>query len=110
MPVSSHASRSRTHRALALCALLFRSAVSLKLNDTASAVRDARAALELDPANVEAVIVLAAERLGRGDSEGALLLLDRKEVADAKNIGIQVFKLVIFERMGDLKLVEGLLH
>jgi len=91
-------------------ALAFRSAVSLKLDDPAGAVRDARAALELDPANVEAVIVLAAERLGRGDSEGALLLLDRKEVADAKNIGIQVFKLVIFERMGDLKQAEGLLH
>ena len=33
-------------------ALAFRSAVSLKLNDTAGAVRDARAALELDRANV----------------------------------------------------------
>jgi tetratricopeptide (TPR) repeat protein len=73
-------------------------------------VRDARAALELDRANVEAIIVLAAERLARGDSEGALLLLDRKEVADVKNIGIQVFKLVIFERTGDLKQAEGLLH
>ena len=91
-------------------ALAFRSAVALKLNDTAGAVRDARAALELDPANVEAIIVLAAERLARGDSEGALLLLDRKEVADVKNIGIQVFKLVIFERMGDLKQAEALLH
>src|SRR5215813_15643310 len=65
-------------------ALAFRSAVSLKLNDTAGAMRDARAALELDPSNVEAVIVLAAERLARGDSEGALLLLDRKEVDDMK--------------------------
>src|SRR5215468_7329208 len=91
-------------------ALAFRSAVSLKLNDAAGAVRDARAALELDPANVEAVIVLAAERLARGDSEGALLLLDRKEVADVKNIGIQVFKLVIFERTGDRKQSEALLH
>ena len=91
-------------------ALAFRSAVALKLNDTAGAVRDARAALELDPANAEAVIVLAAERLARGDSEGALLLLDRKEVADAKNMGIQIFKLVIFERMGELKQAEALLH
>jgi tetratricopeptide (TPR) repeat protein len=91
-------------------ALAFRAAVYLKLNDTAGAVREARAALELDPANVEAVIVLAAERLARGDSEGALLLLDRKEIADVKNIGIQVFKLVIFERTGDLKQAEALLH
>src|SRR5262245_12472368 len=91
-------------------ALAFRAAVYLKLNDTAGAVREARAALELDPANAEAVIVLAAERLARGDSEGALLLLDRKEVADVKNMGIQVFKLVIFERMGDPKQAEALLH
>jgi tetratricopeptide (TPR) repeat protein len=91
-------------------ALAFRSAVSLKLNDTTGAVRDARAALELDPANVEAIIVLAAERVARGDSEGALLLLDRKEVSDVKNIGIQVFKLVIFERMGDVKQAEALLR
>ena len=91
-------------------ALAFRSAVSLKLNDTSGAVRDARAALELDPANVEAIIVLAAERLARGDSEGALLLLDQQEVADVKNIGIQVFKLVIFERMGNIKQAEALLH
>src|SRR5215468_664263 len=91
-------------------ALAFRAAVYLKLNDTAGAVREARAALEVDPSNVEAVIVLAAERLARGDSEGALLLLDRKEVADVKNIGIQIFKLVIFERVGNLKQAEGLLH
>lgn len=91
-------------------ALAFRAAVHLKRNDTTGAVREARAALELDPANVEAVIVLAAERLARGDSEGALLLLDRKEIADVKNIGIQVFKLVIFERTGDLKQAEALLH
>src|SRR5262245_6519317 len=91
-------------------ALAFRAAVYLKLNDTSGAVREARAALAIDPANVEAVIVLAAERLARGDSEGALLLLDRKEVADVKNIGIQVFKLVIFERIGDLKQAEALLR
>src|SRR5262245_1584657 len=90
--------------------LAFRAAVYLKLNDATGAVREARAALELDPSNVEAVIVLAAERLARGDSEGALLLLDRKEIADVKNIGIQVFKLVIFERTGDLKQAEALLH
>jgi len=40
----------------------------------------------------------------------ARFLLDRKEVADVKNIGIQVFKLVIFERMGDLKQAEALLR
>ena len=63
-------------------ALALKAAVFLKLNDTAGAVREARAALAIDPANVEAVIVLAAERLARGDSEGALLLLGRTEVAD----------------------------
>ena len=91
-------------------ALALKAAVFLKLNDTAGAVREARAALAIDPANVEAVIVLAAERLARGDSEGALLLLGRTEVADVKNIGIQIFKLVIFDRMGDVAQYEALLR
>src|SRR5882672_10536595 len=49
-------------------ALAFKAAVFLKLNDPTGAVRDARAALEIDPVNVEATIVLAAERLARGDA------------------------------------------
>ena len=91
-------------------ALAFKAAAYLKLNDAVGAVREARAALAIDPANVEAVIVLAAERLARGNSEGALLLLGRTEVAGIKNIGIQIFKLVIFERLGDVKQAEALLR
>jgi tetratricopeptide (TPR) repeat protein len=90
-------------------ALAFKAAVFLKLNDPTGAVREARAALDIQPASVEATIVLAAERLARGDSEGALLILDRKEVAAANNIGIQIFKLLIFDRTGKVDQVEAAL-
>jgi cellulose synthase operon protein C len=90
-------------------ALAFRAAVLLKLNDPTGATREARKALDIEPANVEATIILAAERLARGDSDGALLILDRKEVTAANNIGIEIFKLVIFDRTGKLDQVEALL-
>jgi putative PEP-CTERM system TPR-repeat lipoprotein len=91
-------------------ALAFKAAVYLRLNDAVGAVREARSALEIDPVNVEALIVLAAERVVRGDTEGALLMLGRTDVADVKNIGVQIFKLAILERTGDVKQAEALLH
>ena len=51
-------------------ALAVKAAILLKLNDSAGAMREAQAALEIDPANTEAMIVLAAERMVRGDAEG----------------------------------------
>ena len=39
-----------------------KAAILLKLNDNSSAEREAQAALEIDPANAGAMIVLAADR------------------------------------------------
>jgi tetratricopeptide (TPR) repeat protein len=91
-------------------ALAFRGAVLLKLNDDIGGKRDARAALEIDPANAEALIVLAAERMMRGDIQGALVILDRQPLVQEKDVAIQLFKLYLFERSGDLKLAEALLR
>jgi tetratricopeptide (TPR) repeat protein len=91
-------------------ALALRAAIFLKLNDNAGAVREAQKALEIDPGSVDALIVLAAERVSRGDPEGALLILDRSSVADAQNFGIQLFKIKIFEQLGNTKQVETLLR
>jgi tetratricopeptide (TPR) repeat protein len=90
-------------------ALAIRAAIHLKRNDQIEAVRDAREALSIDPANTEAAIVLAAEKLGQGDADGALLILDRKPFSDIKNVGIQLFKLIVFERKKDLPQFEALL-
>lgn len=90
--------------------LAFKAAILLRLNDNTGAARTARAALEIDPANTDAAIVLAAERLSRKDFDGALLILDRAPFADLKNLAVQLFKINIFEQMGDIQQVEAQLR
>ena len=58
-------------------ALALKAAVLLKLKDSNGAKREAQAALDADPSNAEALIVLAAERVQAGDTDGALSILDR---------------------------------
>ena len=87
----------------------FRGAVYLKLKNPIEAKREAEYALELDPKSSEALMVLAAERMVRGDLEGALLLLDREGAAHQNIMGIQIFQLLLVEKAGDLKRAEGLL-
>ena len=95
--------------------LTTRAAILLKLNDATGAIREAQAALEIDPANAEALMVLAAEKLTRGDAQGALAILERQSgtrggAQAADNFGVQLFKLGIFERLGNLEQVEALLR
>jgi tetratricopeptide (TPR) repeat protein len=89
-------------------ALTLRGAVLLKLGDEAGAKRDAEAALQLDPAAAEPLIVLAAERQIRGDIDGAIAILDRD--SQGKNTAVQIFKLALFEKKGDLQKVEAVLR
>jgi cellulose synthase operon protein C len=85
-----------------------RALILLRLNDGIGAVRDARDALELDPGNAEAIVVLAVDRLSRGDAEGALMILDRDAGAQVKDIGLQLFKINVLEQLGDHQRVEEL--
>ena len=90
-----------------------KAAISFKLDDRAVAVREAQTALELDPANADALMVLALDRLGKGDAKGALSLLEGKSGADAKdlenNLGVQLLKIKLFRQTGDLDSVEAAL-
>ena len=82
-----------------------------KLGDGSGALREAKAALDLDPANNEATAVLAAERFSRGDAKGALALVESDLAGSmANDIGVQLFKLRIFEQMGDTQRVEVVLR
>jgi tetratricopeptide (TPR) repeat protein len=85
-------------------------AIFLRLGDPRAAVREARRALEIDPANIEAVVVLAGERLARGDAEGALAILDRDPSVHDDNVGVQLLKVKILEQKGDLELAESSLQ
>jgi cellulose synthase operon protein C len=89
-------------------AIAIKAAVLLKQNDSSGAIREARTALEIDPNNSQATVVLAAERFARGDADGALKILDRLPADQtSKDIGIQLFKIKIFEQTGDQQQVEA---
>jgi cellulose synthase operon protein C len=91
-------------------ALALRAAVLLRLKDSIGSKRDAQTALDIDPKNVEALIVLAAERMVRGDTEGALLILDRPGLGHENDLAVQLFKLRLFEQAKDSKQSEALLR
>src|SRR5450759_4401127 len=91
-------------------ALALRAAALLRLKDGNGSKRDAQAALDIDPKNVEALIVLAAERMGSGDAVGALLILDRPGLGLETALAIQLFKLRLFDQTKDLKQAEALLR
>lgn len=90
-----------------------KAAVSYKLDDRAEAAREAKTALELDPANADALMVLAVDRLGRGDAKGALSLLQDPSVAHARdlesNLGLQLLKIKLLGQTGDSNSVEAAL-
>src|SRR6195256_1521180 len=87
-----------------------KAAILFRLNDFSGAAREARSALEIDPANGIAILVLASERLATGDPEGALLLLDRAPAGAASaDIGILLFKIKLFEQLGKHDQVEPVL-
>jgi len=92
-------------RVLALKAVIF-----YKLKDNSGAVREAQAALKFDPGNADATIVLAADRLANGDAKGALQILNAAPAEHMTDLGVQLFKIKVFEQLGDLPQVESLLR
>jgi tetratricopeptide (TPR) repeat protein len=85
-----------------------KAAIALKLDDRSVAVREAQAALALDPANADALMTLAIDRLGSGDAKGALALL--QSATDTKtleeNVGFQLLKVQLLSQAGDLTSAE----
>jgi tetratricopeptide (TPR) repeat protein len=90
-----------------------KAATSLKLNDHQEATHEAQTALELDPTNADALMVLAVDRLGSGDAKGALSLLQAPRVSQAigqeNNIGLLLLKIRLFGTTGDSKSAEAAL-
>lgn len=88
-----------------------KAAVALKLGDHAGAVREAQSALALDPANADALTVLAIDRLGNGNAKGALSLLESDAGAkmQANNIEIQLLRVELLGQTGDLNGAEAIL-
>lgn len=91
-------------------ALAVRGAVELKLNNLDAAVKAARKSLVLDPKNAEAVIVLSAERMAGNRLQEALNVLDENAAALNDDLGVQLFRLALYERMDKQAETEALLR
>ncbi len=89
--------------------LALKAVISYKLKDTDTAVRDAQAALKIEPGNTDALVVLAAERLANNDPNGALQLLSSNPQTQDQDLGTQLFKLKIYDQMKDYAQLEALL-
>jgi len=87
-----------------------KAAVLYKLNDKSNAIGEAKKALSIEPSNADALVVLATEKMTSGDPRGALQILETNGPASASDFGIQVFKLKIFEKLGEMGEFESLLQ
>lgn len=91
-------------------ALSIRAAIFLKLKQMPKAVVNADAALKIDPKNAAAMTVLAADRVDSGDTQAALQILDKAEAdTDGKDIGVELYKLKLFEQTQNWAQAEALL-
>lgn len=91
-------------------ALAIRAAIFLRLKQIPKAVIDANAALKIDPKNAAAMVVLAADRVDNGDTQAALQILDKAETeTEGKDIGVELYKLKLFEQTKDWTKAEALL-
>ena len=87
--------------------LAFRAAVLFKLDNKEGAIEHANAALAKDPNNVDALVVLATDRLVAKDGEKAIEYLDRGLKVNEKNIALQLIKVQAFESLAKTESAEA---
>jgi tetratricopeptide (TPR) repeat protein len=87
--------------------LALRAAVLFKLDNKSGALEHANAALAKDPNNVDALVVLATDRLLAKDGEKAIEYLDRGLKINEKNIALQLIKVQAFESLAKTDSAEA---
>lgn len=87
-----------------------RAVILYKLKDNAAAFSAAQAALKQMPDNVDALSLLAADRLANNDPTGALQLLSGGSAIVNNDVGIQLIKLRIYEQLNDVAQIEAVLR
>ena len=90
--------------------LALKAAILLKMRDTSAGLIDARAATGLDPGNVDAAIMLASDKLSKGDLDGALQILSAPTIASKNDSRVEQIRAQIFVKKGDLAQAEIILH
>ena len=89
-----------------LSVLSLRAAVMLKLDDAPAAIKLAKQVLSKDSDYVDALIILATERLTAGDATKAIEYLDQGLLKNEKNIALHLIKIKALEKLNKLDLVE----
>lgn len=89
-----------------LSVLSLRAAIMLKLDDTAAAIKLAKQVLIKDPHYIDALMILATERLNAGDTQKAIEYLDQGLKKDDKNVALQLIKIKALEKLAKLDLAE----
>lgn len=85
-----------------------RAGVLYKLDDKVGAVAQANAALAISPTNIDALVVLATERLAANDAAKAIEFLDRGLQVNDKNIALQLIKVQALESMAQTESSEAI--
>ena len=89
-----------------LSVLSLRAAVMLKLDDIPTAVKLAKEVLAKDPLYIDALMILATERLAAGDAVKAIAYLDQGLKKNNKNVSLQLIKIKALENLAQLDLAE----
>jgi predicted Zn-dependent protease len=87
-----------------------RAIILLRTNDNAGAIREAQRAYEIDPANVDAISLLASKKVADGDLDGALKLLDSVPAGSKDETRITLQTIETYARKKDLAKAEELLR
>jgi cellulose synthase operon protein C len=90
--------------------LALKAAILLKMENPADAIIEANKALAVDPNNIDAFMVLAAERMAANDITGAQAFVDRGLKIQPNAIGLHLFALSLYEKTGDIKSQEQTLR
>lgn len=90
-----------------LSVLSLRSAVMFKLGDTAEAIKLAKQVLTKEPEYIDALMILATERLTAGDAVKAIEYLDQGLKKNKKHIALQLIRIQALEKLNKLDLVEA---
>jgi cellulose synthase operon protein C len=88
-----------------------KASISIRSGDPNGAMREAQRALEIDPKNVDANLLVAAKKATDGDNDGALKQLGAFNVSDpSENLRISLERIQILARKGDTAQAEALLR
>jgi cellulose synthase operon protein C len=87
-----------------------RASILVRERDASAAVREAQRALDIDPKNVDANLLIAAKKASDGDVDGALAQLDRPGATEpSEQMRVTLEKIQILARKGDTAQAETLL-